>query len=511
MKNRGQWGTRTGFILAAIGSAIGLGNIWRFPYTVASNGGGAFLIPYFVALLTAGIPLMILEFGLGHKLRTSAPGIFGRLNKKWEWIGWWQCAISFCITVYYVVIVAWAVSYFTHSFDLSWGDATQDFFLSTYLGITDSPFNFGGFQLNILIPLILVWGINYIVLAGGVKGGIEKANKIFMPLLIVSILIITVRGITLPGAMDGLNYLFTPDFSKILNGRVWVAAYGQIFFTLSICFAIMLTYSSYLPKKSDIVNNAFITALGNCSFSLLAGISVFSILGHMAYAQGVPVQDVSAGGIGLAFIVFPQAINALPGANSIFGALFFLCLVFAGLSSSMSIIEAFVSALSDKFNISRKKALTSSCLIGFVVSLILVTGAGLYIIDMVDHFIMSYGVALAGLVEAILLAWFFNLEYVRNHVNPISDFKIGKWWNVSVKFTSILLGIMIILNIYEDFTNPYEGYSLSALITYGLCVAIFAVITGVIVSKLKGSKEFNDNISKGFEDNLSKGVENNEC
>lgn len=502
MENRGQWGTRAGFILAAVGSAIGLGNIWRFPYTVASNGGGAFLIPYLVALLTAGIPLMILEFGLGHKLRTAAPGVFGRINRKWEWIGWWQCAVAFCIAVYYVAIIAWAMSYFTYSFNLSWGESTKDFFFNNYLSITEAPLVLGGIQTKILIPLILVWAINYLVLAGGIKSGIEKANKIFMPLLIVAILVITVRGITLSGAMDGLNYLFTPDFSKIMDGRVWVAAYGQIFFTLSICFAIMLAYSSYLPKKSDVVNNAFITAFGNCGFSLLAGIAVFSVLGHMAFTQGVGVEEVAAGGVGLAFIVFPQAINALPGANGLFGALFFLCLVFAGLSSSMSIIEAFVSGLSDKFNISRKKALNGACLVGFLVSLIFVTGAGLYVLDIADHFIMSYGVALAGLVEAILLAWFFNLEYVRNHVNPISDFQVGKWWNVSVKFTSILLGIMTIVNIYQDFTSPYGNgdYSVNSLLIYGMGTVIFAIIAGFVVSKLQGTKAFEDNLAKGVEE-----------
>lgn len=497
MENRGEWGTRVGFILAAIGSAIGLGNIWRFPYTVASNGGGAYLIPYFVALLTAGIPLMILEFGLGHKLRTSAPGVFAKLNKKWQWIGWWQCGIAFVIVVYYVAIIGWSMSYLTYAFGLKWGADTGSFFYS-YLGLSDGPFQLGGLQPKVLIPLILVWVINYIVLAGGIKGGIEKANKIFMPLLIISILVITVRGLTLPGAVDGLNYLFTPDFSKILNGRVWVAAYGQIFYTLSICFAIMLAYSSYLPKKSDIVNNAFITSFGNCGFSLIAGIAVFSILGYMALTQGASIEEVAgSGGVGLAFVVFPMAINALPGANGIFGVLFFLCLVFAGLSSSMSIIEAFVSGITDKFNVSRKKALTVSCIVGLIVSLIYATGAGLYILDIVDHFNNSYGIALAGLVEAILLGWFFNLEVVRNHVNPISDFKIGKWWNVCVKYvTVILLGIMILLNIYQDIVNPYEGYPVNALIILCAIVVCFSIIAGFIVSRMKGSENFRQSISK---------------
>jgi len=490
MENRGQWGSRIGFILAAIGSAIGLGNIWRFPYMAASNGGGAFLIPYFVALLTAGIPLMILEFGLGHKLRTSAPGAFAKLNKKWEWIGWWQCAVAFTISVYYVAIIAWAMMYVVYSFNLAWGNDTVGFFCN-FIGLSDSPFQLGGLQWKVFVPLVLVWLINYSILAGGIKGGIEKANKIFMPLLFVLILIITLRGITLPGAVDGLNYLFTPDFSKIMSGRVWVAAYGQIFFTLSIAFAIMIAYSSYLPKKSDIVNNGFITALGNCGFSLLAGIGVFSILGYMAQTQGVGVEEVAKAGVGLAFFVFPQAINTLPGMNGLFGVLFFGCLVFAGLSSSMSIIEAFTSGLIDKFALPRKKALNWACGVGFIISVIFATGAGLYILDIVDHFINNYGVALAGLVEAVVLGWFFNLEIIRKHINPISDFQVGNWWNICIKYvTPILLGIMTLLNIYEDFAHPYEGYPANALIVEGVLVAVLAVIAGFVVTGIKGSDDF---------------------
>lgn len=491
MSNRGEWGSRVGFILAAVGSAVGLGNIWRFPYTVASNGGGAFLLPYFIALITAGIPLLILEFGLGHKMRTSAPGVFAKLNKKWEVVGWWQTAIAFAITVYYVVIVAWAVSYVFHGWNLSWGADAKAFFFGDYLGLTDSPLEFGGLQMNVVIPLLFIWVINTFVSLSGVKNGIEKANKVFMPLLIVSILIITIRGLSLPGALDGLNYLFTPDFSKIFDGRVWVAAYGQIFYSLSICFGIMFAYSSYLPKKSDIVNNAFITALGNSSFSILSGIAVFSILGYMAQAQGVGVKEVADGGIGLAFIVFPKAISALPSGNGLFGTLFFISLVFAGLSSTISIIEATVSAVADKFAIGRKKALIICNSAGLLISLIFTSGAGLYILDIVDHYVNNYGVAVAGLIEAILIGWFFNLESVRSYVNPLSDFTIGKWWNVCIMIiTPIILGVMTILNIIQDIQNPYEGYPVAAQFLVGVIPIVLTVILALIFTKIKGSKDF---------------------
>ncbi len=492
MKERGQWGTRAGFILAAVGSAIGLGNIWRFPYAVASNGGGAYLIAYIIALFTAGIPIMILEFGLGHKMKLSAPGTFRKLGKKWEWIGWWQVAIAFCITVYYVAIIGWAISYMFFSIGLDWNENTADFFFKEYLRLSDSPFHFEGIRFNVLISLIIVWGLNYLVLIGGVKKGIEKTSKVMMPVLIVLTLVIAIRGVTLPGAEKGLDYMFRPDFSKMLNGRLWIAAFGQIFYSLSIAFAIMITYSSYLPKKTDIVNNAFITSFANCGFSLLAGIGVFSILGFMAQSQGVEVKEVASAGIGLAFIVFPKAINTLPKFNSLFGLLFFGTLVFAGLSSSMSLIEVFTAGVMDKFNVSRKKALTGACLVAFLVSVIFTTGAGLYILDIVDHFMMNYGVALGGLVEIIVLGWIIKkLPEIEAHVNPISDFPVGKWWKICLLFiTPILLGVMFIDNFYQDIHNPYEGYSFAAIMSMGLSVALLALIGGIALSKMKGSEHF---------------------
>src|SRR5690606_31632082 len=204
------------------------------------------------------------------------------------------------------------------------------FLFGDYLKLAENPGEVGSFVPGVLIPLILVWVIVLGILFKGVKKGIEIANRIFIPALVVIFLIIVIRAITLPGAMDGLEAFFTPDFSKILNPDVWVAAYGQIFFSLSIAFAIMITYSSYLPKKSDITNNAFITGFGNSSFEILAGIGVFGILGYMAGQIGEPVSEVVDAGVGLAFVVFPEIINQFPGLNALFGFLFFASLVLAG-------------------------------------------------------------------------------------------------------------------------------------------------------------------------------------
>src|SRR5699024_390202 len=331
MEERSQWGTRAGFILAAIGSAVGLGNIWRFPAEAYANGGGAFFIPYLFALLTAGIPILIMEFTMGHKYRGSAPLTYRRMHKKTEGIGWWAVLVAFVISTYYSVIIAWAISYSYFSLNLTWGDDTEGFLFGDYLQLAETEGQIGSLVPCVFFPLIVVWIVVLGVLIRGVKRGIEIANRIMIPTLVIVFLIIVIRAITLPGAITGLDAFFKPDFTEILSPTVWVAAYGQIFFSLSIAFAIMITYSSYLPKKSDITNNAFITGFSNSGFELLAGIGVFSVLGFMATTQGVAVDEVVSGGVGLAFMVFPAIINEFPAFSEVFGFLFFASLILAGL------------------------------------------------------------------------------------------------------------------------------------------------------------------------------------
>lgn len=480
-----QWGSRVGFILAAVGSAIGLGNIWRFPYQAFDNGGGAFLIPYFVALLTAGIPIIILEFSMGHKMRGGAPLTFARINRKFEWLGWWQAAISFVISVYYVAVIGWAISYIGFSFTLSWSGEPVGFFVGEFLGLTEGPFQLGGIRWSIFATVVLAWIVSFIALFAGVKRGIERANKIFMPVLIFLLLVILVRGVTLPGAGAGLDMLFKPDFSRILDGSVWVAAYGQIFFTLSIAFAIMITYSSYLPEKSDIVNNGFITALLNSGFSILAGIAIFSIVGYLQHQSGGELPE-NLSGVFLAFATIPAAINQLPTMSVLVGVLFFVALTFAGLSSFISINEVVVRSISDKLNAPRRKVVVWYTIIAGLVSVIFTTGAGLYILDIVDYFINQFGVAISALVEVLLIGYLFRLSDLRDHANGISDFRIGPWWNVMIKVvTPIILGISVIQNFVQNFQANYGGYGTVQVVVLGWLVALLAVIVGVAVSRAK--------------------------
>ncbi len=479
MSKRETWGSRTGFILAAVGSAIGLGNIWRFPYMVYENGGGAFLLPYFAAMLLAGIPFMMLEFGLGHKFRGSAPKIFASISRRAEWLGWWQVLVAFVIACYYVVVIAWTIDYFLFSFTQAWTNDPKGFFFGEFLNLTDSPMNLGGVQWPILGAAVFAWLVAFAAVFTGIRGGIERANKIFMPLLFVLVLVFIGRGVMLDGAAEGLNWLFRPDFSALLSGKAWADAFGQIFFSLSVGFAIMLSYSSYLPEDSDVTNNACMTVFINCGFSLLAGIMIFSVLGYMATQQGVPVKEVVSSGVGLAFITLPTAINLMP-MPVFFGVLFFLALMFAGLTSMISITEAVVAAVIDKMGLSRKRAALLVCGLGFLGSIAFTTGGGLLLLDIVDHFVNNFGVLLGGFLEILFVAWFCNLESMRTYINSVSDFQINKAWNICLRFvTPLMLGVILVTNFIEDLGENYGGYSMDAIVLFG-----WSMLLGILLLSL---------------------------
>ncbi|GAB3465449.1 sodium-dependent transporter [Streptomonospora sediminis] len=484
-QNREQWGTRTGFLLAAIGSAVGLGNIWRFPYVAYDNGGGAFLVPYLVALLTAGIPLLILEYSLGHRYRASPPAAFRRLSRPAEPLGWWQVAICFVISVYYAVIVAWGVRYAGFSLTQQWGEDTEAFLFEDFLNVAPAPGGIGAYVPGVALPLIGVWIVVLVVLAMGVRRGIEWANRIFIPLLAVLFLILVIQSLFLEGAMSGLDAFFAPDWSAITDGGVWVAAYGQIFFSLSVGFGIMITYASYLRRKSDLTGSALVAGFANSSFELLAGIGVFATLGFMAAAAGVPVGEVATDGIGLAFVAFPQIINNIPIAPGLFGLLFFVSLVIAGLTSLISIVEVVISAVRDRTGMRRMPAVLG---VGGAIAVVSIavfpTDQGMYLLDTADHFINQYGIALAGLVIVVVVAWALRrLPMLRRHAEATSSVPLRLWWTVTLAVvTPIVLGWMMWGSLQAEFAQNYEDYPSWFINSAGWGVAVGAIVIGVLIS-----------------------------
>jgi len=482
------WNSRFAFVMAAIGSAVGLGNVWRFPYVCYENGGGAFLIPYFVALFTAGIPLMILEFSVGHWARSAPPEAFKKIGKKWEWAGWWAVLVPFAIALYYVVVMAWCFSYMIYSLDLRWGSQASMFF-KNFLGDTGTPEVFGSISIPVVLGLIVIWLCVFIILYKGVHR-IGKIVAITVPLPTILLIILTIRGLTLPGAIEGISYYLTPNFSRLTDVNVWLAAYAQVFFSLGVAQGIMITYASFLKKKSDITNNAFIISLADAGTSFLAGFTVFSVVGYLAASQGVGITELGIGGPTLTFITYPTAISLLPVAASFFGMIFYVALLTFGIDSAFSMVEPMVSGIHGKWRISKAKATGIMCIIGFFISLVFATGGGLHWLDIVDHFIANFGLVMIGLVECLILGWMYTLSKLRDHANETSEIQIGRWWDYLIKFViPFILFLLLTIAIVDNITNPYLGYPWWVIVLGGVipCLAIF--LLSFIFMKIKKHTE----------------------
>lgn len=486
--NRALWGSKIGFLLAAIGSAIGLGNIWRFSYMAYEYGGGAFLVPYGVALLIAGIPLMILEYGLGHREQASSPLAFARVRLGWEWIGWAMPIMALCgIMLYYAVVIGWCVNYLFYSLNLSWGADPEGFFFKHFLQVSDSPFHLGGIRIPIASATLFVWFLCWIICFREVNHGIEKACLIFMPLLFVLTLILVGWTVSLPGARETIaNLYLKPQWHKINlftnpeARQVWIAAFGQIFFTLSLGFGIMITYASYLPRRTDITGNALWTSLINCTYSFIAGFAVFGIVGFMAHSKGVASSEVIRGGPGLAFVVYPAAIQQLPFGNRLFGFLFFLVLIIAGLSSGISLIEAFTCALTDKFDWSRRTVVSVICLLGFLGSLIFTTRGGLLILDITDHFITNYGLVSGGIMECLLVGWILKSRVLRDHINQVGGVRLLGLWDVLIRYvTPAVLVVLVVNALLRELAETYGGYPVDAVILFGVDWLLVCLVVAV--------------------------------
>lgn len=596
MSERAAWTSKTGFLLAALGSAIGLGNIWRFPYMAFRNGGGAFLVPYFVALFVVGIPLLMLEFGLGHYYRRAFPQSLRKIHPRFAWIGWWSVTfVMFGIVVYYAVVIAWCANYLVFSVTQPWG-AVQNvdrYFDQTYLGaVTDGQpmaiydaetghFQFGQLRWPILGALILVWLANWLITRRQLQNGIELANKIFIPLLIGLTLVLVVWSWNFDGASAGRHVYLTPDWSQVFRPQVWIDAFSQIFFTLSIGFGIMTAYASYLPRKTDIPTSAFLAAMGNCAFSVFAAFAVFAAIGMLADQRGLDlttmleverqVDELEAlreadpaafvnqaaqydelrqqndenqrfqsqmSTFGLLFKTYPAILSEMgPVSGRIFGVLFFLSLVVAGLSSSISIVEAFMASLTDQFGWERKRMSALICSIALLLGIVFCTQGGLFCLDLVDHFITTYGLVLVAICESLIVGWIFPARRLRTHLDEYRDFQFGQAFSVTMR---VMISIMLMLTwlgllhletapvaaaigrfalmasaiylwvdehwldfdirilipalliglldqaLVREFNEAYGGYPMPAIIGIGVAWTLGTLIVGIVFSRIPG-------------------------
>ncbi len=484
---RDKWSNRSTFILAAIGSAVGLGNAWRFPGLAAKHGGGAFLLVYIIAMIFMGIPMLMAEIAIGRKVRAGAAGSMRALNRKAEPVGWIAVANGAVIEIYYACVFAWVILMFALSYKFAGltgnPEAASNLWAET-IKTTWSTEGFTTISWPVLISLIVAWGACWWCIRNGTTS-VGKVVKYTVLLPVVCLLILAIRGFSMNNAMSGVAKLFVPDWNALRDSTLWVDAIGQVFYSLSTAMAIMFAYGSFLPEDSNVAVDTIIIAFSDMIISVMAGVVMFTTM------AGVGMLDnMSASGIATAFIIYPQAIVQLtnvPWINAAFAYVFYFCLITLAIDSLFSIVEGVSTAVSDKFNLNKKKTTTTICLISGVISLIYVTGAGVAYLDIVDNFVNAYTLIIAGILETIVIAWAFKPEKVVSEINRnTGKFRIGNgYFNLTMKFVApVVLTALLVWNIVTLFAGGglYGGYPLWANILFGWGLVFLSCISGYIIA-----------------------------
>ncbi|OIO75763.1 MAG: sodium:calcium symporter [Elusimicrobia bacterium CG1_02_37_114] len=448
---RERWGTRLGIILAVAGSAVGLGNFLRFPVQAAQNGGGAFMIPYFISLILLGIPLMWIEWtagrfggGFGHG---SAPGIFHSMWEKNRFIKYFGVIGIFGPTVifmYYTYIESWLLGYAFFSLTGRYAGAdtqqAMQSFLSGYQGLESNEF-FSGLGWAYTFFLI-TFIINITVIYRGIRGGIEKLCNFAMPVLFLFGIIIAVRVLTLGtpdpakpdwNLLNGLGFLWNPDFAVLKNAKVWFAAAGQIFFTLSVGIGVILTYASYLDKRNDVVLSGLTSGATNEFAEVILGGSIVIPAAFVFFGPEGIVNIARGGAFNLGFVTMPLVFQKIP-IGALFAFLWFILLFLAGITSSVSLAQPAVAFLEDEFDIDKKSAVTIFGIITFLLCQPAIFFLGKGVLDELDFWGGTFCLVLFATVESILFSWIFGIDKAWKEIHSGADIAIPKFYKFIIKY-----------------------------------------------------------------------------
>lgn len=504
---RDKWSNRGAFILASIGSAVGLGNAWRFPGLCAKFGGGAFLLAYLLCMVVLGIPLLMMETAMGRKAQGGAPKAIRTIRKKAEPIGWASVANAFVILTYYAVVFAWCIMMCILSYKFATTANTSETASTLWMNSIDATFKTsfdgqgGQISFLLLICLLIAWAFIY----GCIRNGASQVGKVvkftvFLP--VAMLLILAVKGfINNPYLGDALGKLFIPEWSAFGKVDLWINAMGQSFYSLSIMMAIMFAYGSYLKKSSNIAVDSIIIAFSDLGISVLSGIVLFTTM----YSTGQTVNDMSASGISTAYIIYPTAIVNLTGngvINALFGFVFYFMLCTLAIDSAFSILEGISTAISDKFRTPKKKTTFFVALVAGLISIIYITGAGVGILDIVDAWANQYSLIIIGILETILIGWFFKTEKVLKEINKNTNkFKMPKWWFYSsIKVLAPLsLTFLVVWQIISLCKNGFrydKSYDLAAEIIAGWVVTALVFASGFIIMLIMKKTKKGQEISK---------------
>ncbi|XP_059921383.1 sodium-dependent dopamine transporter [Gadus macrocephalus] len=501
---RETWGKKIDFLLSVIGFAVDLANVWRFPYLCYKNGGGAFLVPYMFFMVIAGMPLFYMELALGQYNREGAAGVW-KICPIFKGVGYTVILISLYVGFYYNVIISWALFYLFSSFtsELPWvhcnntwnspncsdwahnssindshkATPAQEYFERGVLHIQDS----GGiddlgkprWQLTSCLAVVIV--LLYFSLWKGVKtSGKVVWITATMPYVVLTVLLI--RGVTLPGAMDGIRAYLSVDFLRLCDAQVWIEAATQICFSLGVGFGVLIAFSSYNKFSNNCYRDAIITSSINSLTSFFSGFVVFSFLGYMSHKHNVPLDKVARDGAGLVFVIYPEAIATLPG-SSVWAVIFFIMLLTLGIDSAMGGMESVITGLIDEFKCLHKHRELFTLFIvvsTFLISLFCVTNGGMYVFTLLDHFAAGTSILFGVLIEAIGIAWFYGVDRFSDDIEEMIGHRPGLYWRLCWKFVSPCFLLFMVVVSFATFNPPsYGSYTFPTWANMvGWCLAI---------------------------------------
>ncbi|XP_029358794.1 sodium- and chloride-dependent GABA transporter 2-like [Echeneis naucrates] len=509
LQERDQWASKVEFILAVAGHIVGLGNVWRFPYLCYKNGGGAFFIPYVLFLFTCGIPLFFLEISLGQYTSQGGITCWRKICPLFEGLGYGSQVVVLYTGVYYIIILAWTLLYLFSSFkselpwascDNSWNtdgcfehgqnqtsslllygntSSVIEFWERRILGLSSGIENMGKIRWELALCLLLAWILCYFCVWNGVKstGKVVYFTATFPYVMLVVLL---VRGLTLPGAKDGIMFYLYPDPSRLTDPEVWMDAGSQIFYSYGVCTGVLTSLGSYNKYSNNCYRDCVYLCLLNSLTSFVAGFAIFSVLGFMAKEQGVDISMVAETGPGLAFIAYPRAVALMP-LPQLWAVSFFIMIIFLGLDSEFVYQESLVTTISDMYpslfqnNCRRKVLLLVICAASFFIGLVMVTEGGLYIFQLFDHYACSgMTLLLFATLQSVCIGWVYGADRQYDNVEDMIGYRPWPFMKYCwLYFTPAVCTFTLFFSILKytplKFNNTYEypwwGYAIGGFFT----------------------------------------------
>ncbi|XP_038060570.1 sodium- and chloride-dependent glycine transporter 1-like [Patiria miniata] len=527
---RGNWGNKVDFMLSCIGFAVGLGNVWRFPYLCYINGGGAFLVPYVIMLMIAGLPMFVMELGFGQFASKGCITIW-TISPVFKGLGYAMCIITALVAIYYNVVICYTLFFLFASFTsvLPWSDCNREWntancvvskvngtngttvYLNTstrpslefwdryVLDRSDGMEDMGPIRWQIALCLLLAWTVVFLCIVRGVKSS-GKVVYFTATFPYVVLLILLIRGATLPGSLDGVIFYIKPEFHKLLNAKVWKDAAVQIFYSLGPAWGGLHTLASYNKFDNNFVRDGIIIAFTNCGTSIFAGFAIFSVIGFMAHDSGLPIDTVADTGPGLAFVAYPEALARMPIAP-LWSILFFFMLFTLGLDSQFVMTETLITAVTDELkyyfkNINKWKTLITFivCCTFFLLGLPMTTRGGIYLLTLMDNYSAGFSLLLIALLECVVISLVYGINRFSKDMAVMVPGGLGLYWKVCLVALAplVLAAIFVFFAVtysnltYSSYTYPPFAEALGWLMVLAAVVAIPIYASFFLIVRAKG-------------------------